>query len=604
MGWFLGAGASAASNIPTGYDMIVDFKARLFSDAVGIARREIDPGDPLWAERIETYFDGQHGLPPAGSPDEYAAAFEAVYPEPADRRAYIDRSVARGVPSFAHRVLAALISDGRVPCLFTTNFDDLVERAATVANDLLPVDAQHRLTIAALDSADRAERCLRESTWPLLAQLHGDYRSEQLKNTRDELRAQDERLRRVLVQCCQRFGLVVVGYSGRDDSIMSALHEAIQPGAFPAGLFWMLRPGTAVLPAVTDLLYDAAEAGVGVHVVESPHFDELAGDLDRQIELAPVLSDHVRAARPAPRVVAVAVPTTRGGAFPVLRCSALPLLSLPESARRITLTGPITTSQMREMVKTAGVRRVVTAARGSEIVAFGADEDLLAAFATSGGRVADTVSLDPAADSLARGLTYDALARALARGRPLRPQLRSRGHSLIVRDIDPDRDDEVAQRDRQASAALREAYGDALTGTVPDLGWRYAEGVELRLDYHLERWWCVFEPFTWIDVPRARPDAALAAGEHLPQAETPLFNPAGGDPAGDWRRERWARRYNKTWAAIIDAWAKLLAPHRPTTVRAAGLRDRPGIEAEFRLGRDTAWSHPAHLGTAQGGGRR
>ncbi len=27
--WFLGAGASAAANIPTGYDMILDFKARL-----------------------------------------------------------------------------------------------------------------------------------------------------------------------------------------------------------------------------------------------------------------------------------------------------------------------------------------------------------------------------------------------------------------------------------------------------------------------------------------------------------------------------------------------------------------------------------------------
>lgn len=601
LAWFLGAGASAASNIPTGYDMIVDFKARLFSAAVGIARREIDPGDPLWAQRIETYFDGQHGLPPAGSPDEYATAFEAVYPEPADRRAYIDRNVNRGVPAFAHRVLAALISDGRVPCLFTTNFDDLVERSAAAANDLLPVQAQHRLTIGALDSADRAERCLRESSWPLLVQLHGDYRSEQLKNTREELRRQDERLRRVLVECCQRFGLVVVGYSGRDHSIMSALHDAIRRGAFPAGLFWILRPGTITLQAVTDLLQHAADAGIGVHVVESPHFDELAGDLDRQIELPPALSDHVRAARPAPRVVPVVVPPTRGGAFPVLRCSALPVLSLPESARRITLASPVTTPQMREMAKTAGIRQVVTAARGSEIAAFGADEDLLAVFASCGGRIADTVSLDPAVDSVARGLMYDALVRALARGRPLRPQLRNRGHSLIVREVDPSWEDEGAQRLRQAFGVLRDAYGEDLTGTVPDLGWRFAEGVELRLDRHLDRWWCVFEPFTWIDAPRERPDVTQAADETTPQVAARAFNPVGGDPAGDWRRERWARRYNKSWAVIIDAWAKLLAPRSPTTVRATALRDRPGIEAEFRLGRDTAWSHPAHTSATRGG---
>jgi hypothetical protein len=36
--WFLGAGSSAAANIPTGYDMIVDFKARLFCAAVGARR--------------------------------------------------------------------------------------------------------------------------------------------------------------------------------------------------------------------------------------------------------------------------------------------------------------------------------------------------------------------------------------------------------------------------------------------------------------------------------------------------------------------------------------------------------------------------------------
>lgn len=602
LAWFLGAGASAASNIPTGYDMIVDFKARLFCEAIHLSRREIDPGDPLWAERIDSYFDSQHGLPPSGSPEEYAAAFEAVYPGPADRRAYVERAVQRGIPAFAHRVLASLVGNGRVPCLFTTNFDDLVERSATVANDLLPVEQQHRLTIAALDSADRAERCLRESRWPLLVQLHGDYRSEQLKNSRVELREQDERLRRVLVECCQRFGLFVVGYSGRDASVMDAMNTAIRPRAFPAGLFWMVRPGTTLLPAVVELLQLAAAVGIDVHLVESPHFDELAGDLDRQIQLPHVLSGHVRAARPAPIVTPVELPAAHGGAFPVLRCSALPILSLPGSARRIALPAAITTTEMRETVKGSSVRGIVVAARGREISAFGADGDLITAFGTRGARLADTVPLDPVSDSTARGLLYDALAHALARGRPLRPQLRSRAHSLIVREIDSGRSDEHAKRGRQALVLLDQAYGGKLTGTVPDLGWRYAEGVELRLDYHLARWWCVFEPYTWVEVPRrdrggARQEAG--ASEATATSDDRAFDPSGGDPVGDWRRERWARRYNKTWAEIIDAWAKLLAPQRQTTVRAVGLRDRPGVDAEFSLGGDTAWSHPAHTGNRE-----
>ena len=92
------------------------------------------------------------------------------------------------------------------------------------------------MTTAAIDNAERAERCLRESSWPFLAKLHGDFQSVELKNTTDELREQDVRMRRALGAACARFGLVVVGYSGRDESVMAALTEVLtQPNAFQAG---------------------------------------------------------------------------------------------------------------------------------------------------------------------------------------------------------------------------------------------------------------------------------------------------------------------------------------------------------------------------------
>ena len=72
--------------------------------------------------------------------------------------------------------------------------------------------------------------------------LHGDFRSRRLKNTSDELLTQDVKLRQSLVEAAKRFGLVVAGYSGRDDSIMDTLREAVrQAGSFPAGLFWLHR---------------------------------------------------------------------------------------------------------------------------------------------------------------------------------------------------------------------------------------------------------------------------------------------------------------------------------------------------------------------------
>ena len=108
--WFLGAGASAGAGIPTGYDMIRDFKTRLFCQETKLPRREVDSADPLWVERIDGFFKLHSILPPAGDPTEYARAFEAVYPTLADRRTYIEQQVKVGRPSFAHRVLACLLT--------------------------------------------------------------------------------------------------------------------------------------------------------------------------------------------------------------------------------------------------------------------------------------------------------------------------------------------------------------------------------------------------------------------------------------------------------------------------------------------------------------
>ena len=306
-----------------------------------------------WRGLHHTYFDGAHGMPPAGDPEEYATAFEAVLSDAPDRRSYIENAVRRGTPSFGHRVFAALIASRQVPCVFTTNFDPLIEQATVVADDLLPAADRVHLTVAAIDDAERAERCLREAAWPMLAKLHGDYKEDRLKNTGAELVAQDERLfREVLVGCCSRFGLAVAGYSGRDTSVMSALADAARPGSFPAGLYWLMRSGDGLLPTVTDVLERAGTISVAAFTeIEVENFDELASELDRQASLLGPLVDHVRRYRPAAAVQPVALPTVESDTFPVVRCSALPLLSLPRVARRLSLSTPATPPQLREMLR-------------------------------------------------------------------------------------------------------------------------------------------------------------------------------------------------------------------------------------------------------------
>ena len=435
--------------------------------------------------------------------------------------------------------------------------------------------------MAALDSVERARRCVNESAWPLLVKLHGDYQSTRLMNTTPELQAQDTNLRGVLVDVANRFGLVVVGYSGRDESVMGALIDALEGQTpFPAGLRWVVRSGRDPLEAVAAFMSLARNAGVDARFVEAETFDELAADIDHQISLPDELAAHVLAARPQPVVQPVVLSErVEAGTFPALRCSALPVLALPQTARRLRLGRSVTAPEARDALKANGLRGVVSP-RGREVAAFGADDDLLRAFEPWGVELDGELHLDPHVDPWALGLMYDALIRGLTRGRPLRPILRRAGHALVVACADSNRDSAARERDQQRLRPLRQAYGEALAGSVPSTGLPFAEGIRIRLEIHGDRRWCVFDPFTCVATPTQDAELGETARGSIVKR------------SGDWRRERWAQRYNPKWSTIFDAWVGLLVSGRKGTVHAIGLRGRGGVGAAFTLSATTAWCKP------------
>jgi len=595
--WFLGAGASAASGIPTGYAMIRDFKAQIFCRETNLSKREIDTADPIWIERIDDFFRRTSLLPLEGDPMEYAAAFEAIYPQPRHRRQYLADAIAKGTPCFGHKVLASLMAAGKVDCVFTTNFDPLVEDAAIAANSSLPTGDQRRPTVAAIDSAERALRCLDESDWPLIAKLHGDYQSIAIKNTGSELEQQDARMRRVLTEAGKRFGMMFVGYSGRDTSILEALDEVLAaPSPFPNGLYWVASSATRLLPTVSALLDRAHAAGVDVSVIECATFDELAAEIVKTTDLPRVLDDHVMEGRPARRLVPVQIPSAEARAFPVLRYSAILVQSMPTTARRIRLSQTKTSAEVREILKAKGCRASV-AALGHELAVFGRDQEVLDALAPLGASLAGNIDLDPVADSWAMGLLYDAFVRSLARQRPLIPRYRRSGHSLVVAPPRNGDDPKRTRHQQQTLLRLRDAYGTNLTGAVPKLGFPFQEGVHLKLEQVDGKWWCGFEPYTFVQLPRQdipATDGVESMSTHQAPAELGMQVERRGDPAGDWRRERWAPRYNKNWSSIIAAWAQLLTEAGGTRRSAFGLEDGAGIDAVFKVSPVTGYSRPSH----------
>jgi len=353
--WLLGARASATAGIPTGYQMIQEFRTRLFASETGISLREIDSADPVWQSRIDLHHERQGILPAKGDSSEYSRAFETLYPTPDDRRLFIRNQVSKGTPSLGHKVLGSSLGARKTPCVFTTNFDSLIESAATIASQLLPAGQRAAPTLAAIDNAARAETCLRESEWPLIVKLHGDYQSVELKNTDGELAQQDIQLRLVLTQSLQRFGLVVVGYSGRDDSVMQALNAVLRSTVcYPKGIYWLCRDCASLLPAVNDFLEQAELAQVDVHLVRGTTFDELCGDIADVTDLPPSLVTPVFGDRSTATVAQVPLQRQAALKAPVLRLSAMPLMEIPRSARKITLNSNAGIADVHAMLKKDG----------------------------------------------------------------------------------------------------------------------------------------------------------------------------------------------------------------------------------------------------------
>lgn len=552
--WFLGAGASAAARVPTAYELIWEFKKILYCSLQRVPITTItDASDPAVRLRIQSFFDDRGGFPPANSDDEYAAYFEAVYPSEADRRAYLDQKISGATPSFGHHALAALLKADKAHGVWTTNFDRVVEDAAAIA-----YGTTAKLVTATLDSSRIALQALNEGRWPLLTKLHGDFQSTRLKNTSTELREQDANLRRALVEAGRRHGLAVVGYSGRDHSIMDALTDALDDGCgFPRGLFWFRRAGGCSSPQVVELLEKARSRGIDAHEVEITTFDELMGDVFQQIPDLPASAmDQLRQ-----RIgrVTDALVRAKGKSPPIFRLNALAVLEAPSICRRVIcrIGGA---AEVRSAITNAGTD-IIAARRQTGVLAFGADPEIRATFHPYGISRFDVFPIEPQRlryESAEWGLLYDSLCRALVRDRPLIWERRRQAHLLRV-------NHELAAD--PSLAPLRSATG-ALCGLIPQTKLRWAEAVEVHLDYRLDQLWLLLNPTIWAE--RAAEDS-------------------DANKRKEFIRARLARRYNRQWAEALDGWiAALIGTENETTVSAFG--GVYGIDADFTLQRQTAFS--------------
>jgi len=552
--WLLGAGASAAADIPTAWHLIWHFKQMLYCTEQRVSIRTCsDLGDPALRARIQAYFDSKGTSPKCDSEEEYAHYFEAAIPDNGDRQRYIDRMFSSARPSFGHYVLAALMKLDMVRLLWTTNFDSLIEDAVA---DIF--GSTGRLTVGSPDAPRLATDALSNERFPILIKLHGDFRSRRLKNTSEELRSQDAELQSNLVEACKRYGLAVVGYSGRDHSVMEALLETTEVNSsFPQGLFWFHRSDDPCLPMVQELIDRLKRKESQAEIIELDTFDELMADLlllvqDIPEEIQKHLLNH--------RKRVSDIPLRKGeGTWPVIRLNALPVLSSPVVCRRVVcnIGGA---REVRQAIKDSGAS-IIASRRRSGIIAFGSDAEIKRVFKQYNITEIDLHNIEKKRlryMSVEHGMLYDAICQALERERPLKVYRRSQGHLVSV---DP------YKASHHILMPLKKAVKD-VTGILRDFGLAWAEAIKVHLEYRFDNLWLLMEPTLWVE-PTDDDDAFEAGREFI--------------------KSRLTTRYNSSYNEIIDAWAHILTnSQNESEISAFGIHD--GCDASFIISRITAFS--------------
>ena len=309
--------------------MIWDFKRRLYCAEQRVSLRACeDITSPTVRAKIQRYLDGRGDCPAFGSEEEYSHYFSLVFPDEADRRRYIDQMITKATPCYGFLALAVLMKLAKVRVVWTTNFERNVEDAAAAV-----LKTTGKLIVSTLDSPHLMREALQEGRGPVLGKLHGDFQSRRLKNTSEELQAQDAQLRRELVEACKQHGLIVTGYSGRDRSVMAALEEAIDGGrGYPSGLFWFSR--NEPFHHVKSLIDKARLAGVEAHIVKAETFDELLADIVAQFPELPQEDVEFLDSK-SKRLTDVPLPQEKGG-WPVIRLNAVEITKFPSVCRLVT----------------------------------------------------------------------------------------------------------------------------------------------------------------------------------------------------------------------------------------------------------------------------
>jgi len=521
--WFLGAGTSRTAGMPTASDLIWDLKLKIYCGEENQDIRNHDINNETIRRKIQGYMDGK-GHPKLWSQEEYSFYFELYFKNDynAQRQYLTDQLNPNKISlNIGHRVLGGLMELGLCKVIFTTNFDEVIEAAFAKISE-------KNLSPYHLEGSYAALSALNENRFPLYAKVHGDFKYEKVKNLRADLIKNDKEIQDCFLSASTRNGLIVSGYSGRDQNVMEMFNQAIeQRNPFPFGLFWTVTSLSNILPCVSDFIEIAQQKGINAHIVETGTFDSMLSKIWRQTpNRTDELDKKVRTATAMP----VLIPFERfGSGNSILRTNALPVLECPKICAEIITKTPLSYDQFKQSVSSNRTNSILT--KTDKILGWGKQDELMNSLPTDFQSI-QSFNIDDPFKAIATNTQYKAfyeraIVYALANNKPLK--LRNDGEFYLVASL--------KESNNAVFIPLKEALKDR-SGNLGIIGGRipnasnvfWSEAVTIKLEERGEKLWLMIRPTIWVEPSLERRNHA----EFLKMKNRYRYNPQSNELIDAW----------------------------------------------------------------------
>lgn len=216
--FFVGAGISKDAGVKSGWDILIETLKPIY-----IEDNKVENQKDIEYKKIEEWYLKNEKLNKLG----YSEILEIMYKGEIERREYLKKFFDDLIPGEAHKELARMVSMGLVRYIFTTNFDDLIEKALDEYNINYDVIFSDDI-LSQTKSWDRVSNCR-------VYKLHGDYKIGRIRNTISEIESLDPLIADDFSYIINRHGVIVMGYAGRDKGVM---HHFLNRKPYHYPIYW------------------------------------------------------------------------------------------------------------------------------------------------------------------------------------------------------------------------------------------------------------------------------------------------------------------------------------------------------------------------------